>query len=519
MVRAAQKGELENPSPEVSKIASTVSKSDVKKMASTKHKGLPEKKPAEVNETTSLVSVLHKLKEEGYPARREGPQKGLGTGLCPVCGQFGCTKDHDAEKEEQVDEAKVDTGTPEEKEKARNVRKFGVSHNVAGHGKLRRALHRSNRGDKKIKGDKSQYVETESMQYEAKVDKGIPDYKRATKRDERYGNPHGSLALGGGIRKDRRADHEARRGVKKEEVEMTRKAYNKLHKDFKSDDPKNPRTTKYVPGKGTVSMPVKFVDEEVGLEEERSARKMNVRTKKTIGATIEKNAAAEAKRRANKTGEYAEKPKKKRSLKKPSQLTRVVDSPKPAPKPKAAKKTPVTKATTTKPAPKPKAKKVTPKKTPITKATVTKPEPKKKSTKKPAAMKKAVERKKEVIKQPEKKAPEKKTGTKSFKDFYKQGVKRHRKATQAGRVFAKGAVQGAKKAVKFAKDVKKAVVGEEYIVENKVKKVASMIKNLRKKPDSLGKKPSMDKITTKLHTWRKDKEKDEKRKYVNDIFQ
>ena len=53
---------------------------------------------------------------------------------------------------------------------------------------------------------------------EAKVDKRIPDYKRATKRDERYGNPHGSLALGGGIRKDRRADHEARRGVKKEEV-------------------------------------------------------------------------------------------------------------------------------------------------------------------------------------------------------------------------------------------------------------------------------------------------------------
>jgi len=46
-----------------------------------------------------------------------------------------------------------------------------------------------------------------------------------------------------------------------EEIEMTRKAYNKIHKDFKSDNPKKPRTTKYVPGKGTVSMPVKFVDE------------------------------------------------------------------------------------------------------------------------------------------------------------------------------------------------------------------------------------------------------------------
>jgi len=63
--------------------------------------------------------------------------------------------------EGEMVEAKVDTGTPEEKEKARNVRKFGVSHNVAGHGKLRRALHRSNRGDKKKKGDKSQYVEME----------------------------------------------------------------------------------------------------------------------------------------------------------------------------------------------------------------------------------------------------------------------------------------------------------------------------------------------------------------------
>tara|TARA_B100000287_G_scaffold103075_1_gene95295 strand:- start:712 stop:1476 length:765 start_codon:yes stop_codon:yes gene_type:complete len=63
---------------------------------------------------------------------------------------------------DDIREAKVDAGkSPEQKEKDRNVRKFGVSHNVAGHGKLRRALHRSDRGDKKIKGDKSQYVEME----------------------------------------------------------------------------------------------------------------------------------------------------------------------------------------------------------------------------------------------------------------------------------------------------------------------------------------------------------------------
>ena len=63
----------------------------------------------------------------------------------------------------KVNEAKVDVGkSPEQKEKDRNVRRFGVSHNVAGHGKLRRALHRSDRGDKKIKGDKSAYVEMEA---------------------------------------------------------------------------------------------------------------------------------------------------------------------------------------------------------------------------------------------------------------------------------------------------------------------------------------------------------------------
>tara|TARA_Y100000992_G_scaffold294362_1_gene254017 strand:- start:143 stop:511 length:369 start_codon:yes stop_codon:yes gene_type:complete len=44
MVRAAQKGEMENPSPEVAKVASSASMSDVKKFAKTKHKGLPEKK-------------------------------------------------------------------------------------------------------------------------------------------------------------------------------------------------------------------------------------------------------------------------------------------------------------------------------------------------------------------------------------------------------------------------------------------------------------------------------------------
>jgi len=47
MVRAAQKGEMENPPPEISKVAATTSMSSVKKFAKTKHKGLPEKKKIE----------------------------------------------------------------------------------------------------------------------------------------------------------------------------------------------------------------------------------------------------------------------------------------------------------------------------------------------------------------------------------------------------------------------------------------------------------------------------------------
>ena len=46
-----------------------------------------------------------------------------------------------------------------------------------------------------------------------------------------------------------------------EEIKMSKKEYAKTHKDFKSDDKKNPRVTRYVPGKGTVSTPVELTDQ------------------------------------------------------------------------------------------------------------------------------------------------------------------------------------------------------------------------------------------------------------------
>ena len=44
IVRAIQKGEQAPTTPETAKAAADMKKSDVKKFASTKHKGLPEKK-------------------------------------------------------------------------------------------------------------------------------------------------------------------------------------------------------------------------------------------------------------------------------------------------------------------------------------------------------------------------------------------------------------------------------------------------------------------------------------------
>ena len=58
MVRAAQKGEMEDPSPEVSKAAASMSKSDVKKFAKTKHDKLPEKK--ETKESFAIDPKEHR---------------------------------------------------------------------------------------------------------------------------------------------------------------------------------------------------------------------------------------------------------------------------------------------------------------------------------------------------------------------------------------------------------------------------------------------------------------------------
>jgi hypothetical protein len=61
IVRAVQKGEMAPTTPETAKAAADMKKSDVKKFASTKHKGLPEKK--KIKEQVSYIQFTKKAKE------------------------------------------------------------------------------------------------------------------------------------------------------------------------------------------------------------------------------------------------------------------------------------------------------------------------------------------------------------------------------------------------------------------------------------------------------------------------
>jgi hypothetical protein len=58
MVHAAQKGDMENPSPEVSKAADSMSDNDAKDFASTSHKGLPDKKTEQLNKIREIVRKM-----------------------------------------------------------------------------------------------------------------------------------------------------------------------------------------------------------------------------------------------------------------------------------------------------------------------------------------------------------------------------------------------------------------------------------------------------------------------------
>ena len=85
MVRAAQKGEMKNPSPEVADAAASMKKKDAKSFASTKHKGLPEKK--EVKEEDTYKQKNKELNKNKIAVRYGYPKpfdKGILLTGCPL---------------------------------------------------------------------------------------------------------------------------------------------------------------------------------------------------------------------------------------------------------------------------------------------------------------------------------------------------------------------------------------------------------------------------------------------------
>jgi uncharacterized membrane protein YgcG len=456
IVRAAQKGTLKGEKTlEVQRAAASMKRKDVKKFASTKHKGLPEKK--KMNESVAVKELEDGLEKLDYPSYGEvddlmkkiSSRNGIDTTLLHMQFKAKHLMIPDDWAKKKMFEPVMIPKTPEVKEG--NLRQwFKGSKSKDGKGgwvnvvtggtcasdepgegtpkcvssSKRASMSKSERQSaarRKKAADPGQqsksgaakptYVSTDKPKKkvnEAKVDKLVPDHKRSGKRLERYGNPYGSEPLGGGVQRDRRADHADRRGKKtkglkenfrdiledakmhrqtdinldrlhdkfskmdqsmpsnkfmlkrvqkekkrrqekakketlnpttqindsfeinpkehkdaqkkqkmrnlaignenpnekkvaekkaggpkmmgeaqnaaqqsaiavskkkrledmmvskkkklKETVEMTRQKWKKTHKDFRNDDEKNPRVTKYVDGKGTVSSPVKFTE-------------------------------------------------------------------------------------------------------------------------------------------------------------------------------------------------------------------------------------------------------------------
>ena len=83
MVRAFQKGEAKATSPEIARVASSIKKKDAKDFASTKHKGLPEKKvkkesfASDFRSSAEFMNTFAKLKA----LRKKNDKSEMATGL------------------------------------------------------------------------------------------------------------------------------------------------------------------------------------------------------------------------------------------------------------------------------------------------------------------------------------------------------------------------------------------------------------------------------------------------------
>ena len=284
------------------------------------------------------------------------------------------------EKREGVSEAKVDTGDDVQKEKTRNERKFGKqTFNQYGQTLTRRGIHRSNRGEKKRKGEKVE---------EGKLVHG----------------PYGPYIT------DQKMPRENQKP-------LTRVPYEQLIPTKQKEEALINSAVEYFYNEGINEDGLDIIIEELGLDnfvefisesvvelnEERSARKMNVRTKKTVKKEAERIKSDKSDVVSRKTS-----PK--------DTLQRVAAS-------KALKKRKFQK---------PPQKEVSGKDT-------------------------SIDLKKEKVKKAVSKAkttqPKKPASKKGIRGAISRGIERHKKAVSKSE-FAKGVVSGVKAVGKAAKDVK-----------------------------------------------------------------
>ena len=90
IVRAIQKGEMAPTTPETAKAASDMKKGDVKKFASTKHKGLPEKK--KIEEDRQVKKIIKQLRKsvKAHDKQADTLEKKLKEAKNCGCGQNPC---------------------------------------------------------------------------------------------------------------------------------------------------------------------------------------------------------------------------------------------------------------------------------------------------------------------------------------------------------------------------------------------------------------------------------------------
>ena len=210
MVRQAQKeGQAKAASPEVARVASSIKKSDAKDFASTKHKGLPEKK---------------KMNEEGYDHLRD---RGM---IPPTKGKKDATtmpKSYKKSPEPKKGKSALDIVKANIRKQYGKGAIMGEDVNCADRKEMA-AQHKAVHNKKKDEtGGMPATVTAKNRRGqmqgvdEAKVDQGRSDYGKASIRNYRRSGPgHDDPGMfdpegkrGKTIEK-RRAEHKARRGVK-----------------------------------------------------------------------------------------------------------------------------------------------------------------------------------------------------------------------------------------------------------------------------------------------------------------